>query len=80
MEEEEPEFELLENPARVLPSQVCADVLFWLKELTPASFVPDETGAGDTRLPKSFRKLIRRVTKLIRGVNGGLTRLNVRNS
>lgn len=27
-EEPEPEFELLENPARVLPSQVCADVLF----------------------------------------------------
>lgn len=78
MEEEEPEFELLENPARVLPSQVCADVLFELKELTPASFVPDET--GDTRLPKSFRKLIRRVTKLLRSVNGGFTRLNVRNS
>ena len=24
MEEEEPDFELLENPARVLPAQVCS--------------------------------------------------------
>ena len=27
MEEDEPDFELLENPARVLPAQVCAVTL-----------------------------------------------------
>ena len=33
MEEEEPDFELLENPARVLPAQVCScdfvQLLMW---------------------------------------------------
>lgn len=35
MEEEEPDFELLENPARVLPAQVCfcdfVQLLVWQK-------------------------------------------------
>ena len=30
MEEEEPDFELLENPARVLPAQVCCCDFVWL--------------------------------------------------
>ena len=29
MEEDEPDFELLENPARVLPAQVCTVTFFY---------------------------------------------------
>ena len=29
MEEDEPDFELLENPARVLPAQVCTFTFFY---------------------------------------------------